>query len=296
MFYRFRFHEEKMGEPAMRYGLDIPTTGEYADAGLLAELAFEAEQAGWDGFFIWDVMFAEGNADVPAADPWIALAAIAMRTSRIKIGALLTPLPRRRPWQVARETATLDRLSGGRLVFGAGSGYQALDFTPFGEDYDPRIRAEKLDEGLEVLKGLWSGKPYSFQGKHYSLQQAQLLPVPLQSPRIPVWLSGGWPRRKPLQRAARWDGVYLMTVNQATNELLTPGEVREAVSYIQSLRESDEPFDIAVNGETPGDSRRGSEIVRPYEESGATWWVEYVASRETLKEYRQRIRQGPPKV
>lgn len=280
----------------MRYGLDIPTAGEYADARLLAELAFEAEQAGWDGFFIWDVMFASQKTDVPVTDPWIALTAIAMRTSRIKIGAMLTPLPRRRPWQVARETATLDRLSGGRLIFGAGSGYQALDFTPFGEDYDLKTRAGKLDEGLEVLKGLWSGEPFSFSGKYYQLREAQLLPKPAQSPRIPIWLAGGWPRRKPFQRAARWDGVYLMTVNQVTNELLTPGEVREIVSYIQSLRESKAPFDIAVNGETPGDSRKGAEIVRPYEAAGATWWVEYEASRERLKEYRERIRQGPPRA
>jgi alkanesulfonate monooxygenase SsuD/methylene tetrahydromethanopterin reductase-like flavin-dependent oxidoreductase (luciferase family) len=151
----------------MKFGLDIPTAGVYADPRKLADLAAEAEDAGWDGFFLWDIVFAEDTFNTPVLDPWIALSAIAMRTQRIRIGAMLTPLPRRRPWQVARETASLDLLSNGRLVFGAGLGYQARDFTPFGEDFDLKKRAEQLDEGLEILTGLWSGKPFSFHGKHY---------------------------------------------------------------------------------------------------------------------------------
>src|SRR5947209_6380623 len=237
----------------MKYGLDIPTAGVYADPRTLADLAAEAEEAGWDGFFIWDVLFVENQLTVPVVDPWIALAAIAMRTQRIRIGALLTPLPRRRPWQVARQTVALDHLSNGRLIFGAGLGYQALDFTSFGEDDDARLRAEKLDEGLEVLQGLWSGEAFSFHGKHYQVNDVTLLPKPLQSPRIPVWLAGGWPKRKPLRRAAGWDGIYLMTVNQATGELLTPEEIRAIAAYVKTYRTSTEPFDIAMNGETPTD-------------------------------------------
>jgi alkanesulfonate monooxygenase SsuD/methylene tetrahydromethanopterin reductase-like flavin-dependent oxidoreductase (luciferase family) len=280
----------------MKYGLDIPTAGTYADPRILAELATEAEEAGWDGFFIWDVLFAESQAAVPVIDPWVALAAIALRTRRIKIGAFLTPLPRRRPWQVARETVALDLLSNGRLVFGAALGYQARDFAAFGEEFDARMRAEKLDEALEVLKGLWSGETFSFQGKHYQVNDVCFLPKPLQVPRIPVWLAGGWPKRKPLRRAAHWDGIYLMTVNQVTGELLTPGEISEIVAYLKANREGNDPFDIAVNGETPADSRKGAEIVRPYYEAGATWWVEYEASRQSFEEYRERIRQGPPMV
>jgi alkanesulfonate monooxygenase SsuD/methylene tetrahydromethanopterin reductase-like flavin-dependent oxidoreductase (luciferase family) len=280
----------------MKYGLDIPTAGTYADPRILAELAAEAEEAGWDGFFIWDVLFAESQAAVPVIDPWVALAAIAMRTRRIKIGAFLTPLPRRRPWQVARETVTLDLLSDGRLIFGAALGYQARDFTAFGEEYGARMRAEKLDEALEVLKGLWSGETFSFQGKHYQVNDVCFLPKPLQVPRIPVWLAGGWPKRKPLRRAVGWDGIYLMTVNQVTGELLTSEEISEIVAYLKANREGNGPFDIAINGETPADPRKGAEIVRPYYEAGATWWVEYEASRQSFEEYRERIRQGPPRV
>jgi alkanesulfonate monooxygenase SsuD/methylene tetrahydromethanopterin reductase-like flavin-dependent oxidoreductase (luciferase family) len=170
----------------MKYGLDIPTAGEYADPHTLADLAAEAEEAGWDGFFLWDVLFAQGHMDTPVVDPWIALAAIATRTQRIRIGAFMTPLPRRRPWQVARQTVTLDHLSNGRLIFGAALGYQALDFTVFGEEFDLKHRAEKLDEGLAVLQGLWSGEVFRFQGTYYQVENARFLPKPLQTPRIPV--------------------------------------------------------------------------------------------------------------
>ncbi|MGZ3584903.1 MAG: LLM class flavin-dependent oxidoreductase, partial [Ktedonobacterales bacterium] len=247
------------------------------------------------GFFVWDTLFAEGRQDLPVVDPWIALAAIAMKTQHIRIGAMLTPLTRRRPWQVARQAAALDHLSGGRLIFGAGLGYQALDFVPFGEEYDPIIRAERLDEGLAVLAGLWTGQRFSFQGSHYHIEDVTLLPAPLQSPRIPIWTAGGWPRRKPLRRAAQWDGIYLMTVNQATGNLLSPDEVREVAAYIHDLLPAENtPFDIAVNGETPSDSDTGAALVHPYREAGATWWIEYEASRTSLAAYRQRIRSGPP--
>jgi alkanesulfonate monooxygenase SsuD/methylene tetrahydromethanopterin reductase-like flavin-dependent oxidoreductase (luciferase family) len=282
-------------EAIMKFGLDIPIAGEYADPRKLADLAFEAEESGWDGFFIWDIIFTSGEALAPVVNPWVALAAIAMRTQRIRIGAMLTPLSRRRPWQVARETVALDILSHGRLTFGAGSGYQERDFTPFGEEYDPKIRAEKLDEGLEVLKGLWSGENFSFHGKHYQLENVTFLPKPLQSPGIPVWLAGGWPNRKPLRRAARWDGIYLMTVNQVTNELLKLEEIREAVTYMKGYREGTGPFDVAVNGEVPDDAGKAAEIIQAYQEAGATWWIALEGSGESFEEYRARIRQGPPR-
>lgn len=280
----------------MKYGLDIPTAGAYADAHTLASLAAEAEEAGWDGFFLWDVLFAKDQPTVPVVDPWIALAAIAIQTHRIRIGAMLTPLPRRRPWQVARQTVALDHLSHGRLVFGAGLGYQALDFTPFSEEYDPKIRAEKLDEGLEVLKGLWSGEPFSFQGNHYQIDEVTLLPKPFQSPRIPVWLAGGWPRHKPLRRAARWDGIYLMAANQVTGEFLTPEEIREIVTYVKTYREAAHPFDVAVNGELSPDPGQRAEMIQRYSEAGATWWVEVEVPGQSFEEYRERIQQGPPRV
>lgn len=275
----------------MKFGLDIPTGGAYADPRKLADLAAEAEEAGWDGFFVQDVLY---SVDA-LTDPWVALAAVAMRTERMRIGVFLTPIPRRRPWQLAREAVALDYLSNGRLIFGAALGFQDLDFTPFGEEYDARMRAEKLDEGLEILKGLWSGEPFSFHGKHYQLENVTFLPKPLQSPSIPIWLAGGWPRRKPLRRAARWDGIYLMTVNQVTNELLKPEEIREAVAYMQAHRETSEPFDVGINGEVPDDAGKAAEIIQAYQEAGATWWIDLEGNGESFEEYRARIRRGPPR-
>lgn len=278
----------------MKFGLDVATAGDFADPRKLADLAAEAEQAGWDGFFVWDVVFANQTSDEAVVDPWVTLAAIAMKTKRIRIGAFMTPLARRRPWQVARQTVTLDHLSNGRVVFGAALGYQALDFVPFREDYDSKIRAEKLDEGLEVLTGLWTGETFRFRGKHFQVDNVKFLPKPVQSPRIPVWLAGGWPRRKPLDRAARWDGIYLMTVNQMTNTLLAPEEVGTIVAYLKAHRERVEPFDIAVNVQTSFDPQKAADVVRPYFEAGATWCVEL--SPGTVEEYRERIRIGPPKI
>lgn len=278
----------------MKFGIDIATDGEYANPQKLAELAFEAEKAGWDGFFLWDVLYTQNKPDVPVIDPWITLAAIATKTQHIRIGAFMTPLARRRPWQVARQTATLDHLSNGRVTFGAGLGYQALDFVPFGEEFDTKVRAEKLDEGLEIVNGLWKGEPFSFSGKHYQLQGVILRPTPVQSPRIPVWVAAGWPRRKPFQRAARWDGVYVMTVNQETNELLTIEEVKEIVTYVKSLRQRDDPFDIAINIDLTENIADIMRIIRQYHEVGVTWCI--ALSPETLDELEQLIKNGPPKA
>jgi alkanesulfonate monooxygenase SsuD/methylene tetrahydromethanopterin reductase-like flavin-dependent oxidoreductase (luciferase family) len=278
----------------MKFGLDVATAGSYADPCQLADLAAEAEQAGWNGFFIWDCLFEPGGYSEPMVDPWVTLAAIAMRTRHIKIGAFVTPLPRRRPWKVAREAVTLDHLSGGRLIFAAGSGFQSHDFAPFGEELDPKIRAEMPDEGLKILNGLWTSEPFSFHGKHYEVSEVTLRPKAIQSPHIPIWLAGGWPRRKPFRRAANWDGIYVMTVNQVTNELLTPTEVKEIAAYITAHRESTEPFDIAVNVDMPPDPKQAAEIVRPYFEAGATWCI--ALSPDTPEECREQIRNGPPKV
>ncbi len=263
----------------MQFGLDIPINGAYAHPRTLADLAAEAEEAGWDGFFLQDVLF----STEPIVDPWVALAAVAVRTQRLRIGVFLTPLPRRRPWQVARQAVTIDHLSQGRLIFGAALGFQALDFTSFGEDYDPRTRAEKLDEGLEIVQGLWSGEAFSFHGPHYHLEHVPLLPKPLQSPRIPVWVAGGWPHKKPFRRAARWDGIYLMTVNQVTGALLTPDEIREIVGYVKTYRPSSTPFEVAVNGELSTDGHQKAERVQRYEAAGATWWVEHEAPRAPVE-------------
>ena len=275
----------------MKYALDVSTARTYADAHLLADLAAEAEAAGWDGFFVWDAVFAHPRS-LPMVDPWIALAAIAMQTRRIRIGAMVTPLARRRPWQVARETVSLDHLSNGRLIFGVGLGYQDLDFTAFGEDPDPRTRGDKLDEGLQVLTALWSGRKVAFHGAHYQVNDVRFLPRPLQSPRIPIWVAGYWPNRRPFRRAARYEGLLPGKV---------PGidpsydELRQMLQYVRDHRTHSGPFDVAIYGRTPPNPARAATVVRAWEAAGATWWREGIDdSRGDLKTVRKRIRSGPP--
>jgi alkanesulfonate monooxygenase SsuD/methylene tetrahydromethanopterin reductase-like flavin-dependent oxidoreductase (luciferase family) len=277
----------------MKYGLDVSTASTYSDPRILADLAAEAEAAGWDGFFVWDAIFARPSS-LPMTDPWIALAAAALQTHRIRLGAMVTPLARRRPWQVARQTAALDHLSNGRLIFGVGLGYQALDFEAFGETADPKTRGEKLDEGLTIVTGLWKGKRVNFQGKHYQINNVKFMPQPLQEPRIPIWIAGYWPNHKPFRRAARWDGVLPGKVDEAE---FTPEDLREVLAYVQQHRQETGSFDVAVYGFTPSNPGRAEKIIRPWIDAGATWWREGIGDwRGTLKTVQNRIRSGPPGI
>jgi alkanesulfonate monooxygenase SsuD/methylene tetrahydromethanopterin reductase-like flavin-dependent oxidoreductase (luciferase family) len=278
----------------MKFGLDVPTTGEYADARLLAQLAAEAEAAGWDGFFIWDVIFGNAEMTKPAIDPWLALTAIALQTARIKLGFMILPLARYRPWLVARRLADLDRLSGGRVVCAVGLGYLEKEFAAFGEAAEPAIRAEKLDEGLEILAGLWTTDQFSFTGQYYTLNQVTLDPKPLQSPRIPIWVAGGWPRRPPFRRAARWDGVCLKSVHQDRREWLTLDDFKDCLAYVQAHRPTSGPFEVVMSGETPDDRQEAVEKLLALQEAGATWWVDEGLGW-SLAEFRERIRTGPPR-
>lgn len=277
----------------MRFALNVPNFGAYGDARLLAELAREAEESGWDGFFVWDHIAWEGAENY--ADPWISLGAIALQTSSIRIGPMVTPLPRRRPWKVAHEAATLDRLSGGRLILGAGLGGREREFGFFGEEPDPKRRAAMLDESLEILTKMWSAEPFTHRGEHYEITEARLTPPPAQRPRIPVWIAGTWPRRRPFLRALRWDGYA--PVGKAGSPL-TPQDVREMRDLALEQRGRDEPFDIRItgstNGESPDEVRRR---VARFAEAGATWWDENLApSGMSLGEARERVRLGPPDV
>jgi len=272
----------------MKYGLDVPIHGEYADPRKLADLAVEAEEAGWDGFFVQDSLLSEESK----TDPWVALAAIAMQTRRLRLGALVTALARRRPWQVARQAVALDYLSRGRLIVGVGLGFEVEEFSALGEESDSKIRAEKLDEGLAILRGLWRGESFSFRGKHYEVTEVKLVPGPIQSPRIPVWIARFWPNRRPFRRAARWDGVYVGTA-KANGEAVTPEELKEVAAYVKAHRESSGPFDVVFADTTPSDTEKGAEIVQPYLEAGVTWWLEGIWG--AFEEGRERIRHGPPK-
>jgi alkanesulfonate monooxygenase SsuD/methylene tetrahydromethanopterin reductase-like flavin-dependent oxidoreductase (luciferase family) len=198
-----------------------------------------------------------------------------------------------RPWQLARLSVSLDHLSTGRLIFGAGLGWQAEDFLAVGEDADARIRAEKLEEGLALLRLFWKGEPFSFAGKHYQMKQVQLLPTPVQVSSIPIWCAATWPHRKPLRRAAGFDGLYLAS-ELATGEPLTPADLQEVVAYLRSQRQEASPFDVAFAGVTEAN---GGALVQSYAQAGATWWLEGIwIERGTPQQMRERIRQGPPRI
>ncbi len=290
----------------MRYAVSLPNFDVHADPRTLARLARDAEEAGWDAFFIWDHILFDPYGGIAMSDPWVALAVIAMSTRRIRLGTMVTPLPRRRPWKLAREAVSIDHLSGGRLILGVGLGDPVREeFEWLGEESDNRVRAGKLDEGLDVLTGLWSGRKFSYSGVYYRIKETIFLPTPVQSPRIPIWVAGVWPNKAPFRRAARWDGVF----PAKWDERISPEMLREIVAYTRAHRASRAPFEVVFGGQTPGDDRAaGAEIVASYAAAGATWWVEdvgmwrfrpYEPWKEPYvwpaEEIERRIRQGPPK-
>ncbi len=280
----------------MHYGFIFPG----GDPRTLAELSHEAEAAGWDGVFVPDCIAIDTPEypAMPAYDPWVTLAAMAMRTERVRIGAIVTPVSRRRPWKLARETATLDHLSNGRLIVAVGLG--ALDdkgFANVGEATDLKTRAAMLDEGLAILAGVWSGQRFSFHGAHYHVDDLTFLPPPVQRPRIPVWVVGAWPRPKSMRRALRWDGILPQKSGGAGSEM-TPADIAAMNAFIDAERGATTPFAIVSEGETPGDDReRAAAIVRPFADAGATWWMETRwLGNNSPDELRARLRQGPPRL
>lgn len=282
----------------MFYGVHVQNSGEFGDPRLLAEMARDAERSGWDGFFIWDhIAYALGET-APVVDPVVTLAAIAASTQQIRLGALVTPLARRRPWKVARETVSLDILSTGRLVLGAGLGEPVdEEFARFGEESDARERAGKLDESLAIVSGLWTGEPFSYVGAHYRVEEVTFLPPPVQSPRIPVWIAGEWPNKPPFRRAARWDGVFPSKRGVMVDEMMTPGDLDEIVSFVREERVTDDSFAVALGGYTPAhDRNQAVAIVEPYVAVGLNWWLEGINSlKVSLRDARERVHEGPPK-
>ncbi len=278
----------------MRHGIVLAVGGP-RDA---AELAALAEAAGWDGVFTWDGI-AVGPGDT--YDPWIVMAAIAMRTERVCLGAIVTPPARRRPWKLAREAATLDHLSGGRLVLPVGLG--ALDDAAFGGVGEPtaaRTRAALLDESLAILEGLWSGEPFAFEGRHYRFAAMTFRPPPVQRPRIPVWVVGAWPSPRSMARAARWDGIVAQARGaDGESAAPTPGQVREIVDWIARERADAGragPYDVVAQGSTPaGDPGAARGTAAAFAEAGATWWIE-ADWNTSLGGLRERIAAGPPRA
>ena len=290
----------------MRCAVNVPNFGDFADPRTVADLARRAEEAGWDGLFVWDHVVFEKKTRVDIADPWILLTAAALATSRIRLGAMLTPVARRRVSTLARQVTTLDRLSGGRVVFAAGLGAPLEDeFGSFGEPTDPRTVAARLDEGLTALDLLWSGETVSFHGEHVTVEEVAFRPTPVRGRRVPVWIGGNWPNRAPMRRAARWDGAFPMLggVEQAAPP--KPAAVREVRAFLDACRSEagaaspETGFDLAVCGATPAGPAEAGELLAPLAEAGATWWQETMPWDDRLTSadaMRRRVEQGPPRL
>lgn len=265
----------------MRTGIFLPPFDGAADPRFLASLAADAEAHGWDGVFLWDhVMYRPPVGEV--ADPWIAMAAMAMATERLRLGALVTPLARRRPQIVARQATTLDHLSDGRLVLGVGLGLDSSgrELSAFGEELDDRTRAAMLDEALELITELWRGETVHHEGAHYRAENVTFVPTPMQQPRIPVWVAARWPHRRPLQRAARWDGLFAIDFGG-------PQDLAEALDEIRAVRGDLRGFDVVCTGPLDADATT-------WAAAGATWWLvdPFSTDRDVLRSI---VAAGPPR-
>jgi alkanesulfonate monooxygenase SsuD/methylene tetrahydromethanopterin reductase-like flavin-dependent oxidoreductase (luciferase family) len=287
----------------MRYSINVPNCGEFAAPEAFAEVARRTEEAGWDGLFVWDHVVEQKELRREIADPWILLTAAALATSRIRLGTAITPVARRRPAKLAREVTTLDRLTGGRMVLGAGLGAPVSDeYGSFGDTTDKRVLAERLDEGLHALDLLWSGERVTYRGNQVTVDDVVFLPTPVQRPRVPVWVGGLWPNKAPMRRAARWDGAIPATAGMVEARPPEVSEVRELVGFLRGCRAAnglaDTPFDIVIGGVSPaGAAGRG--LVGPLADLGVTWWDERMPWGDDLDHIEpilRRIDQGPPRV
>jgi alkanesulfonate monooxygenase SsuD/methylene tetrahydromethanopterin reductase-like flavin-dependent oxidoreductase (luciferase family) len=268
--------------------------GDAADA---VELAVAAEQAGWDGFFCYEPTW--------GVDAWVCLTAAAMRTSRIRLGTMLTPLPKRKPWEVASQAATLDRLSGGRVTLSVGLGAPEPRFWMFEDDPGRRVRAEMFDEGLEMLALMYRGEAFEFAGRHYHAHLPDIMvpPATHQRPRVPTWVVGLWPAPVSMRRAARWDG-WLPNYRTPEGERgePTPAQLTEGVAWLRTERERNgltmDDFDVVVEGITePGPA--AVDQVRGWAVAGATWWIEAMwqaPESDVVPASLARVKAGPPRT
>ncbi|MEM7130146.1 MAG: LLM class flavin-dependent oxidoreductase [Chloroflexota bacterium] len=270
----------------MKYGLELAAAGQ-RDAKVLGELAHLAEDSGWDGIFLEDyIVYWDGGATF---DPWIALAVMILQTKRLVFGTTVTPIPRRRPWKLARELLTLDHLSDGRIILGVGLGDEnEPGFAAVGETIDKKQRAKMLDESLEILAGLWSGAPFSYEGDCYQISEMTFQPKPVQQPRIPIWVGGHWPYRGPAERAARWDGCIFSNCNKFTAE-----DVKQIKEFIAERRISNAPYDIVVGGRRrPDDVGQERSYIKSLKDAGATWFLQYIPPMD-IEATKEQIREGP---
>jgi alkanesulfonate monooxygenase SsuD/methylene tetrahydromethanopterin reductase-like flavin-dependent oxidoreductase (luciferase family) len=281
----------------LRFALELSGAGATAHPRDLAELAQLAEASGWHGVFLEDYIVHHSAPGIPTTDPVVALAAMAMSTTELRLGTAVTPLSRRRPWKVAREFTTLDHLSDGRMVLAVGLG-DTNDpvFRGAGEESSASTRAQLLDESLEIIAGLCTGEPFSFSGRHYRVEEMTFQPTPLQKPRFPIWIGGGWPNPGVKRRALRWDGtcayMEMGTFDEWQDQ--TPEYVAEVARLITERRGSREGYDIVTGGRSRGhDWDADREIIARLDDAGATWWVEYIEATEDLAAHRKLVARGP---
>jgi alkanesulfonate monooxygenase SsuD/methylene tetrahydromethanopterin reductase-like flavin-dependent oxidoreductase (luciferase family) len=283
----------------MKFGLHVINTwngseGVENGSRFLVELAVEAEKAGWDGLFLWDHLLFPW--EVSLIEPWAVLSAIAARTTRLKLGTAVTPIPRRRPQVLAKQLVTLDHLSNGRAILSVGLGGTEHEYTPFGEKFDYKLLAEKADEALQIVVGLWSGKPFIFKGKHYTADNVTFLPKPIQEPRIPIWVGGA--SEGAVRRASRYDGWAIGgPCPSAKEEGLSLEQVSKAKKRVMKYRGGDRRFDIQYSLEFPTDKNQLEELVGQADSAGVTWMCESLFGwRCNGKQAFNIVRQGPPKV
>lgn len=270
----------------MKFGISIANFGVSVRPQDYARLAREAEEVGWDGFFLWDhVHFGRGNSNL---DPWIVLATIACNTESIRIGTHITPLPRRRPQKVAREAVSLDYLSDGRMILGVGLGEPSkTEFAVFGEPTDLKVRAKMLDESLEIITCLWSGKPCNYEGVYRKAMGVRFEPQPLQKPRIPIWVGGRWPKKGAFKRAARFDGVTPIGVGN-------PSRFQAMMEYVNRHRKNKGKFDWICYNPYLSKPKR-NQVASEYKDIGATWYLESWGALP-LDRQLKRLARGPPDI
>lgn len=274
----------------MKHGIYLPTHGPFADAGVLARLAREAEEAGWDGAFVWDELLPILPGWDATSDSVVGLTAMAGATSRIRIGQLVAPVAKLRPEVFAHQTATLDRFSGGRLVVGVGLGNPPSQFGSFGLETDAKVRAAMLDEFLEVLVRLWTGEPVRFEGAFYRVDGAALAPGSLQRPRIPIWVGADSSNRAPVRRAARWDG-FAPASHGWPDEVIPASRFAEIAGVVADHRRAEGSFDMVVIGDRSGKVPPPA-VVEEYEAVGVTWWLVQAFSVEDAS---AALAAGPPR-
>lgn len=273
----------------LRYGVYLPPFGPFGDPTALVDLAVRAEAAGWDGVFLWDHVVTDA---MPIVDTWTTLSAIAQATRHLLLGPMVTPLARRRPWVVARQASTVSRLSGGRLIFGAGLGSdESGDFSRFGEPADLRTRSAMLAEGLDVMRGMWSGRPYRHDGPHYRINLEKTAPEPHS---IPVWMASSTGNPQVVRRAAGCDGIFPNPVDHTA----TPDDVADILNAVHRAGvPADRPFDVAVAGNASLAWQEPIKVdLNGLAQAGMTWWMESLIHFDPLELSLEIVDAGPPRL